>query len=155
MKCLAYILLAILFNCSGSESKSDATTEAPVTKDSVTETAEQYNKRKRAEVLGRNSASNTIKRETPASDKRLGQWYEGGTLHRARIHEWKRASEENKLATCADFAAKINKSVSMEVLLGRAVELRACINEATRDLDSVNDEKVADIAALCVTTLGY
>jgi len=33
------------------------------------------------------------------------KWYEGGTLHKATAIEWQNATIENKLATCADFAA--------------------------------------------------
>jgi len=29
-------------------------------------------------------------------------WYEGGTLHKQKIRDWKNSTEENKLATCAD-----------------------------------------------------
>ena len=32
-------------------------------------------------------------------------WYEGGTLHQATVAEWKKATSQNKLATCSDFIA--------------------------------------------------
>jgi len=35
------------------------------------------------------------------------EWYEGGTLHRATMREWHEASYENRLATSADFVAKL------------------------------------------------
>ena len=31
------------------------------------------------------------------------EWYEGGTLHNATVAQWKKATEQNKLATCADW----------------------------------------------------
>jgi len=37
------------------------------------------------------------------------QWYEGGTLHNKSAIEWQSASDENKLATCADFIAELWK----------------------------------------------
>jgi hypothetical protein len=83
------------------------------------------------------------------------QWYEGGTLHQGKVREWKNATDEDKLATCADFAATVDKSVSMDVLLTRATELKACINEATRGIDEVDNSPVTEIAALCMMTLGY
>jgi hypothetical protein len=85
----------------------------------------------------------------------LKKWYEGGNLHNSLIYEWKNSTEENKLATCSDFIAYIDKTVSMDILLERSVELRACINEATKGIESANNEKVADIATLCIITLGY
>jgi len=36
-------------------------------------------------------------------------WYEGGNLHKADGNEWKKATEHNKLATCADFTMTIAK----------------------------------------------
>jgi len=36
-------------------------------------------------------------------------WYSGGSLHKADGTEWKKASEHNKLATCADFVMTIAK----------------------------------------------
>lgn len=83
------------------------------------------------------------------------KWYDGGTLHGAVVREWKSATEENKLATCGDFMAKVDNSVTMDVLLQRATALRACINEATRGIDSMDDKGVSEIAALCTVTLGY
>ncbi len=89
---------------------------------------------------------------TSTSEKK---WYVGGDLHNSRILEWKNSTEENKLATCSDFIAYIDKTVSMEILLQRSIELRACINEATKGIESVNNEKVTNIATLCILTLGY
>lgn len=37
-----------------------------------------------------------------------GSWYEGGTLNDATALEWQDASYSNKLATCADFVAKMD-----------------------------------------------
>ena len=43
-------------------------------------------------------------------------WYEGGTLHKAKIYKWNNATEKDKLATCADFMAKVDNTVSMTEL---------------------------------------
>ncbi|MDI3200632.1 hypothetical protein QK324_21695 [Serratia ureilytica] len=32
-------------------------------------------------------------------------WYQGGTLHEANALMWQKASQQNKIATCADFIA--------------------------------------------------
>lgn len=51
--------------------------------------------------------------------------------------------------------ATVDNSVGMDILLERAIALRACINEATRGIDNVDNENVSDVASLCVVTLGY
>ena len=88
-------------------------------------------------------------------EKRPGKWFEGGTLHEATIAEWKKATEENKLATCSDFIAKIKKVTSLEDLKKRSVELKVCITTATKGLPSTDNAKVRDIAVLCAVELGY
>jgi hypothetical protein len=35
------------------------------------------------------------------------------------------------------------------------MDLKNCINKATRGLESTNNESVASMAALCVVTMGY
>jgi len=85
----------------------------------------------------------------------IEKWYEGGTLHKAKISDWKAATEKNKLATCADFMAKVDNSVSMDVLKERAMALVKCIDEATSGLDSTNDESVSSVAAKCTVLMGY
>lgn len=35
------------------------------------------------------------------------EWYEGGTLHDSSFLEWKKATYENKLATCGDWVAGV------------------------------------------------
>ncbi|WP_425236982.1 hypothetical protein [Ulvibacterium sp.] len=41
------------------------------------------------------------------------EWFKGGTLHKAKIIDWKSATERNKLATCADFVYLTNKDLSL------------------------------------------
>ena len=83
------------------------------------------------------------------------EWYEGGTLHDSSISEWRNATERNKLATCADWIAKIDNTISMEELYIRANSLVICIDEATKGLDVMDDEPAAGIAVLCIKTLEY
>lgn len=106
-------------------------------------------------VLGLLSFSCTDSKTKSIPTPTEKHWYEGGTLHKAKIREWKKAAEDDKLATCGDFMATVDKSVSMDVLLQRAIALRACINEATRGIDNVDNDSVTDIASLCTLTLGY
>lgn len=97
------------------------------------------------------SGSNTSNESTTVADN----WYKGGTLHKAKISDWKTATKENKLATCGDFMATVDNTVTMTDLKQRAKELNNCIDEATRDLESTNSETVSSIAALCAKTMGY
>ncbi|HRI78943.1 MAG TPA: hypothetical protein PLR06_05345 [Cyclobacteriaceae bacterium] len=80
--------------------------------------------------------SNTYERtrsaEQPTTPSRTKEWFEGGTLHKAKIREWKTATEANKLATCADFAAHLTKKVDY----GYSYALVKCIDEAVRSYSS-------------------
>lgn len=82
------------------------------------------------------------------------KWYVGGTLHKKTIADWKSATSENKLATCADFVTKV-KSMPLDELKVASYELQTCIDEATRDLPETDSQKVAEVGALCLITLGY
>lgn len=82
------------------------------------------------------------------------EWYEGGTLHQATAKQWHEASSHNQLATAADFVAKAQAPANMDQLRRRATELKQCITSATAD-SSLGDQKVVEIAALCIMQLGY
>lgn len=98
-----------------------------------------------------NGSSSYYNNSTTTVDK----WYIGGTLHKAKISEWKNATEKNKLATCGNFMATVDNTVSMTELKKRATELKNCIDEATRGLENVNDWEVSGIAASCIIIMGY
>lgn len=83
------------------------------------------------------------------------EWYSGGDLHKKTIGDWKSATKENRLATCADFMAITMKDKSVNELKIPSNELMDCINEATRGLPETDYQKVSEIATLCVLTLGY
>ena len=57
------------------------------------------------------------------------EWYVGGTLHKAKVSEWKSATEKNKLATCADFMVNVDNTLSASELKETATALKICINE--------------------------
>ena len=83
------------------------------------------------------------------------KWYAGGNLHKAKISEWKVATDENKLATCADFVANIKQDLSLDELRVKSEEMKTCIDEATRDLPATSSEKTIEIAATCAILMGY
>ncbi|HEX8562703.1 MAG TPA: hypothetical protein VF676_06965 [Flavobacterium sp.] len=87
------------------------------------------------------------------SEEAVLKWNEGGTLHRATIADWKIATEENKLATCADMVVAMDKNVASADLLGKAHGLKTCIEEATIGIEEVENEKVASIASMCTVLM--
>ena len=102
-------------------------------------------------IAPKSTSTSTSKVTSSASQ----EWYEGGTLHKATIARWKTSTERNKLATCGDFMAVYDKSVSMTELLARAVALKSCIDVATDGLDYTNSLEVSTMAALCIQELDY
>jgi len=103
--------------------------------------------------------SSTKSNKTPASAKTpintVNNWYEGGSLHKAKISNWKASTDKNKLATCADFMATVDNSVSMDELKKRATNLKNCIDKAVEGLEITNNQSVSGIAASCITIMGY
>jgi len=84
-----------------------------------------------------------------------GQWYEGGTLHRATMAEWRRATSANRLATAADMALKaprvaatVKSSGTMSTLRPYATALEACVSEQAVG-------RVAELAAACIILEGW
>jgi len=47
-------------------------------------------------------------------------WYQGGTLHQKSAAEWNAASARDRLATSADFVAKVSRPSSMDDLKAKA-----------------------------------
>ena len=104
----------------------------------------------------------------PASPSRpiSRQWSKGGTLHRATVAEWRRASYRDRLATSADFMVAIFKNSgtvlnSTAQLRLPAVELETCISElsVTGVTDVTADElstaPVYSLAAICGMRLKF
>ena len=117
-----------------------------------------YNEPSSQEQLPRIPTYSPSEAFSPAPKK----WYEGGTLHRATIGEWWKASEPNRLATCGDFLAgllidgKLNLPVSdPDSFLPYAYGLVKCINSATKNIPEIKGQKVSSIAASCVVLLGW
>ena len=83
------------------------------------------------------------------------KWYVGGTLHDKTVANWRAATYENRLATCADFVIKLGKYQSLPLdLKKRAVELEACISKAVEG-GSVDKKPLSEIATTCAVLLGY
>lgn len=107
---------------------------------------------------------NTVQNDTPQQPQQTKKWYEGGTLHQATIGEWHKASYENKLATSADFIAKMWKDKSFKPEIQSQIsslddvriladEMVVFIDTATTPEEGQNpqvflNQKVSDLAAM-------
>lgn len=112
---------------------------------------------------GKNKHNSKIRSETTyetqtdyqPSESETQKWYQGGTLHKSTVAEWKNASDRNKLATCGDFVANmVDKSTSIDVIKIKSENLKTCIDEAVKGSDYTNDYKVSRIAAICAVSMG-
>lgn len=80
------------------------------------------------------------------------KWYEGGTLHDASIDDWKKATNRNKLATCADYALLLHPNFKdVDDLKPYALAISVCIDEGTvDDLEMFKDITVKETASMCI-----
>lgn len=101
------------------------------------------------------------------------RWYEGGTLNRATALEWQDASYSNKLATCADFVAKMdsdgqfvasvdNDINTIEDIRPYAEELVTALDEAFAEEDDPErnrqmyaNQSVAETAVILMQLMGW
>jgi hypothetical protein len=102
-----------------------------------------------------------------------GKWYEGGTLHSAKISKWNQSSYENRLATSADWFVSITKkhNSSLQTKLDRlsnsqylrslkafSVQLEKCasgianIKPGEKGVFKSND-KIAEVASMCYLSM--
>lgn len=85
-------------------------------------------------------------------------WYEGGTLHKATVKQFRAAEYENARATAAEWLAATisDKEISKlnELNWKHASEnLVDCIVKATDDEEAVQNSAATDIALVCMTQL--
>lgn len=78
------------------------------------------------------------------------KWYQGGNLHKSKIIEWKNASNKNKLATCGDFCANVYKNNTINEIKLIATNLMICIEETSKDNNSMDSFPVSEIASMCL-----
>jgi len=102
-------------------------------------------------------SKNDYKTNYESKRSQENNWYEGGDLHKSYVMDWRTASYKNKLATCADWMAVVDNTISMSELKTRAENLVICVDEAVAT-DSKGQQisgtlKIADIAVSCVQIL--
>ncbi len=81
------------------------------------------------------------------------QWYQGGTLHKSKVIEWKASTDRNKLATCGDFCANIYSNHSIEDIKILATSLKTCIDEAITGHNNSDNFTVSEVASMCLIFL--
>lgn len=83
----------------------------------------------------------------PTSPKTTSKaWYEGGTLHCATVEEWLRATDDNRLATAADWVARLSNvglvwETETEARL-LASELENCVSGAAEGMTETGYEEL-------------
>jgi len=81
------------------------------------------------------------------------QWFEGGTLHRSTVAEWRMASRENKLATGADWLAStkwdghLNSPSDFDRLKVKSQKLVNGVDETILGVDGIDSLQIREIAA--------
>lgn len=88
------------------------------------------------------------------SNQKEIDWTKNGTLHESKISDWKISTEDNKLATCADFVANLKnteneKYESISEMKNDAINLQSCIEEAVNGGSYADEMKVKEVAVLC------
>ena len=82
------------------------------------------------------------------------EWAKNGDLHNKTVIEWKVASDQNKLATCADLIVNFKKTedqyfTSIQAMKSDAYSLKVCIDEGTKNNQYSDNMKVNEVAAAC------
>jgi len=102
--------------------------------------------------LGGSDEKSTEPAREPTAIKESKNWYEGGTLHKGKLADWKKATTENRLATAGDFIAKLTGDLD----ISKAIELKACLTTFSKGAEEeIINQKVAEAAVLCAAQLGY
>ena len=90
------------------------------------------------------------------------EWQQGGTLHDATIAQWKRASQHNKVATCADWLSGLYLRGNLDVDIDEFDDLRkyaeaivSYIDKSSANTSSLNEEKANDVALIGMMMAGW
>jgi hypothetical protein len=85
-------------------------------------------------------------------------WYEGGTLQKGTVSDWRGATSENQLATSADFIASLNgvkdigelkDQAAVDEIRQKADELQGCINQSIQQPNVPPERPIAEVVVRC------
>ncbi len=108
-----------------------------------------------AVTSSRDGSAQTTRRTPRQTSPSHQKWYQGGSLHKATVTEWRDATYRNRLATCADFVTGTllssgydERKIDIEnQVRPAATGLEACISEAASGVGPT--ESVSFLAAMC------
>ncbi|MGE4195315.1 MAG: hypothetical protein AB7E51_18175 [Pseudodesulfovibrio sp.] len=93
---------------------------------------------------------------------KTNMWYEGGSLHKSTVSQWKDAGPANRLATAADWVLVSPKiktlaqnSSNIDVIKPFAEELVICVDKTVEGQSNVDQSKTAEVATMCMVLMGY
>lgn len=93
----------------------------------------------------------------PPSASPARQWYEGGTLHKKTMADWRAASDEDRLATAADFVS--NSAASRGTTFRSMDEMKVAAADLERQITAAGEGgdadtlAVAEVAAACMVLM--
>jgi hypothetical protein len=73
-------------------------------------------------------------------------------LHSVQVPTWRSGTYTNKLATSADWCARVDSTVSFETLKDRAIQVLYCVDEAVSGGDA-DHMQISEIATGCIIIL--
>ena len=84
-------------------------------------------------------------------------WYEGGTLGEATIEEWSSATERNRLATAADWAARYVEGADISTeprdrLFPLSLAFRMCVDLHAPEVPDPEDTMAITVGLACAVS---
>lgn len=104
-------------------------------------------------ALGSTDTSTTQQTSPRASTQK---WYQGGTLHKATLDQWRAASYRNKLATAGDWLSAttwkghLNSPSDFDRLKVKAAKLVKAVDGSIEGVD-IPEQSITEIAAALIT----
>lgn len=97
----------------------------------------------------------TSKIRVQTSKVRTQKWFQGGSLHKSNVAQWKKATYRNKLATCGDFLSilwkeHLNTKEDFQKLKVKAHILVGALDMWVSLIPDGDDGDYAPIAAMAV-----
>lgn len=115
-------------------------------------------RRKQREAEARTSKAKVRaeKKSVEVAERTSAEWYSGGTLLGANLASWSNSTNQNRLATSADIAAKLleGRFSSMSELKVHALNLKICLDEVAVE-PKTGSVRVNETAAACAVLLGW
>ncbi len=121
-------------------------------------------------TIGKISSSQPVIEQQQAAPENQQEWYNGGTLHDKTVADWEKATEEDKLATCADWISfawqneKLSEDltdnlnqVGMDGVKILAEQLRESLDQvlSANEDGTFDSQSIAEFATVQMTLSGW